>query len=97
MRISVTDVDIRNGIQRHCRQCPLATAITRATGRECEVHTDHVIFRDDRVRTIPLPVDAQVFRHDFDAGESVEAFEFDLEIPGDAAVTEGVAGGGGEL
>jgi len=85
VKIVVTQSDIELGTPDSCAFCPIALAATRAypdadyvdVGPDrIEVHywdgckTD-IVFRD-------LPMIAQQFIEDFDSGETVQPFEFEL-------------------
>ena len=84
MRIKVTPEHINKGIGRHCLYCPMALAM-RDAGLDVEV------IQSGRVSIRPegwlspylarLPKVACDFIIDFDCGESVGPFEFELELP----------------
>lgn len=77
MRVEVTDADIREAKAGRVG-CPLAAAVRRTAGTQAVV----VGFRSVRVggTTAALPAAARRFVRAFDAGTSVEAAVFDLEL-----------------
>jgi hypothetical protein len=80
MKISVTQEDIDTG-SHMMGSCPIALAIQRA-GYKCIVTTKTVYFDFNTVTPtdLPLPKEARSFVCKFDANESVQPFEFDLDI-----------------
>jgi hypothetical protein len=78
MKITVTEQHIEQGKQASQCFCPVALAIREATGIDqlC-VLSIGVIFKTGSVN---LPEEASNFVLDFDAGQAVEPFEFELPI-----------------
>lgn len=80
MKISVTEEDIRTGVRRSCTTCPIANATRRVCG-------DKIVWANTYTITIGLtegkvfktPGKAKEFILDFDNGNPVEPFEFELE------------------
>lgn len=86
--INVTANDIKKGIRRNSRLCPIALAVKRAMGREVGVGTDlyyfsaknlyeHDVYHrwsdTERARVEP-------FVSAFDAGQPVEPFRFTMRL-----------------
>ena len=80
MRIDVTQEDIDRGKRSRPCECPLAIAASRATGRPCSVGLDRIGFDDGLALEWPLPDIAFKFRWDFDNGQPVQPFGFDLPL-----------------
>lgn len=76
MRIAVTEQDIKEGRQGSYLSCPIALAIQRTTEARSVLVGRRTANVDGTV--FVLPASAEFFVGDFDAGESVEPFEFDL-------------------
>jgi hypothetical protein len=80
--IKVTQQDIYEGTPTDPRTCPLARAIGRETGKTVSVFNGSAWFGTDENRPYQeLPKEACEFYGKFDAGEIVEPFEFELEVP----------------
>ena len=85
MKINVTEKDIKEG-QRDCRSgCPVARAVQRGVMLQTLVDKDVVRLLSYpqewgyyAVAKIRLTEDVQRFVEQFDAGEPVEPFSFDL-------------------
>ena len=92
MKVSVTLEDIRLGKKRNPCWCPIALAIRRASGlkspidaepdeaisddsRRCEVGGRTVALRG---KVYSLPLEAMFFVAEFDRGNQVSPFEFEL-------------------
>lgn len=78
VKVQVTAKDILCGKRQNSRECPIAQAVFRAFGLEAEVGSRNIVvggmrFKHDRQR--------QNFIWRFDGGESVEPFDFELEVP----------------
>jgi len=78
--VKVTTEDIENGMKESCFHCPVARACGRAGIVKPAVRKYAVWHGSDRTRT-ELPASAQQFIEDFDNGEPVVPFSFDLELP----------------
>ena len=63
---------------RACRDCPIAIAITEATGQRFYVGTTDYWTKD--LKPIELPAEAVDFRQRFDYRQSVGPTEFELAI-----------------
>ncbi len=87
MKINVTAEDIREGLRGDCFRCPIALAIKRDTGFDCDVYSPEHIFLGDgpsiiRNKYRPVEKDAFVvadFIDSFDNQKPVEPFTFELE------------------
>lgn len=78
--VDVTEDDIRHGEREECRNCPVARAIARATGRAVLVDGDEFCFASVLV-DYTLPAAARDFIHLFDTGCNVKPFSFTISIP----------------
>lgn len=82
--IKVTQNDIDQGLRAHVDCCPIALALQRELDSDlCTVHpkkyaSDGYI-RYQNIQT-ELPFEANAFANEFDKGEFVEPFEFEIEI-----------------
>lgn len=82
--IDVIQDDIERGVSRSCARCPLARAISRAIGMQCDVSLDVVIsfcFGKPHKRGF-LSEQAENFVYRFDYGMPVEPFTFTLVLEG---------------
>lgn len=81
MKIQVTRNDIRKGIPDHPAFCPIARAIKRRTHKPVAVTGDYIaIFYRKQVATgYNTSIKVEAFIHDFDIGEKVKPFTFELE------------------
>lgn len=84
MKIEVTQEDIERGTRGHCALCPVARAVKRAMRTE-DVWADGVAIvltrHGDNRLFLDTPDEAICFMEEFDAGEPVEPFSFELEAP----------------
>ena len=82
MRIEVTQDLIDKGERHGCTDCPVALAIMLATGDEhVEVFAGTGITRTGKREThFTLPVEARQWIVDFDAGEPMAPFAFEMEL-----------------
>lgn len=78
MKIQVTKDDIYFGIRHLSTRCAVALATSRATGLRAHVSPTNV-FVGDNLRA-PIPPSAMDFIRDFDRGEPVHPFEFEIEL-----------------
>jgi hypothetical protein len=76
--INVTKEDIQNGKPIHISKCPVALAITRATGRTCEVDLDAIYV--DGLGLVYSPTEVVKFVRAFDDGKNVDPLAFDLTL-----------------
>lgn len=78
MRVTVTEEDIRNGVAGDGDHCAIACALRRTNGEEWCVEVpgvwNHTTFERWR-----LPETACRFAEDFDAGQDVRPFSFDMK------------------
>lgn len=78
MKIEVTQEDINKGEVTECRRCPIALAVIRATGNK------YVLVDSDYTHVgtkfCPTPVTAKRFIRNFDYGNDVQPFTFELPI-----------------
>lgn len=83
MRIHVRPHHIAAGKREDCEACPIALALTEATGRQgWEVGDSQAwLWAPMVLRHYPLPDVATRFVHDFDAGRPVRPFSFEVEGP----------------
>lgn len=80
IRVAVLQSDIDDGVRHSCHSCPVANALTRATGdREARVSSfDWQLCLTVWGRTIPAPWEVVEFVHNFDDGNRVKRFGFEL-------------------
>lgn len=82
MMISVTAEHITKGVAHKCEFCPVALALKDATGIEWTVGLIGALSVNGgkcyEIELLPLKV--RIFILDFDKGEHVDPFEFDLPI-----------------
>ena len=81
MKIVVTAEDIKKGAKKNKCLCPVALAIRRATGRAVAVLPMVAWIKHywpTQMISYPLPQVAQDFILNFDEGEDVEPFEFEV-------------------
>lgn len=90
MNISVTKTDIKYGIVRNTRSCPVARAIARQIGKGIKVRHGFMIGK--RGKRIKLPPSAVVFIDLFDNGLPVQPFRFKLKLKSrcDAKLLDGM-------
>lgn len=83
MKITVTAADIASGRRGSSCDCPIARAIRRAGGDiTADVACSYAyVGRRPHRRQLLLPLSARQFMADFDHGEPVEPFEFELDLP----------------
>lgn len=75
MKIDVVQEDINHGKRENPLACPIALAIGRSIGTvSVEVNTVR-----SKTHWVYLPMKAQVFIRDFDAGKLVQPFSFELD------------------
>lgn len=82
LRVEVTAEDIANGKREDSESCPIALALLRCDGVfGAEVNEDitTVTPDDDRLSGSP-PKEASDFIDNFDAGNDVEPFAFEIEV-----------------
>lgn len=81
IRVEVTQDDIRNGWHCNPAKCPVARAISRASGRPARVGVRNFRFADAlEVDGSPLPSVALLLRQRFDNYHIVSPITFTLEI-----------------
>lgn len=82
MRIDVTQEDIDQGTRGQCKLCPVALAISRASGFTAFVRFGVTLFDDYRleVERSGLPQAAVDFICKFDSELPVQPFSFDLPL-----------------
>jgi hypothetical protein len=80
LKVSVTQEDIFNGVPVMGRFCPIARALTRILGKVSVGNVRVALDGGDRILFGVLPKIAQRFILDFDAGNPVHPFEFELEL-----------------
>lgn len=84
MRIEVTEDDILEGVRNDGSSCPVAKAMVRATGDNWRVGPYVAEMRDGRGRLLGdtyLPAEVGRFIYQFDHGETVRPFGFEVYIP----------------
>lgn len=85
MQIEVTETDIKEGIIKDCKRCPIANAISKAIsdGIVVKVRYTMVDFMTIEGRRYwrKLPELATKFISDYDLGYPVVPFTFDLNLP----------------
>lgn len=84
MKIQVTQDDIDHGCRAESGPCPLALAVRRQTSLvDPHISIGAVWHGKDMYRKyFNLPVEASVWYRDFDRGEKVTPFEFELDTVG---------------
>lgn len=84
MLIQVTQEHIAKGTFAGAYTCPIALACSEAIGRKCGVASGQVWDDSNNCNPENLIANLPEFAHEwygqFDAGEDVQPFEFDLEI-----------------
>jgi hypothetical protein len=81
MRINVTQEDINKGCQNDSGTCPIALALSRATGNAVHVRAIYAsVYNWSLLYTTDLPIEARLFIRDFDSGKHVDPFSFELEL-----------------
>jgi len=78
MKVTVTQQHIDKGVKGSCGFCPIALAIKEA------FNTDYVLVASDldigeSIRDFPTPEEVQQFYCDFDRGQPVQPFTFELK------------------
>jgi hypothetical protein len=83
MLIKVKQEHIKEGCRQGFLGCPIALAALEQIGKpvgvlyqECKVYTDDTYAK---WQVIKLPIEACIFIGNFDAGMTVEPFEFELD------------------
>lgn len=80
MKIQVTQKHIDDGKAGSCMTCPVALAITEATGYKVKVNQLHIRFIDF-YRLYPTPVSVYTFIRLFDETNlKPDPFEFELDL-----------------
>ncbi len=80
MKICVTKKDIANGTPTEPDCCPIALALIRAGFNDVSVDTDNVRLFVGKP-SLKLPQKAIDFIEQFDNGEEVDPFTFELKLP----------------
>lgn len=78
--VNVTQADIDAGKELDCEACPIALAVSRATGRKMVVARGEVA-QCGGSWEVKLPRIAVNFVDRFDAGERVVPFSFVIDLP----------------
>jgi hypothetical protein len=81
MKVDVTQEDIEQGRSGSASSCPVALAVTRATGRKCGVTQDYLYFYGSKGQLLGgLALPPYVTRAivQFDSTESMKPFSFKL-------------------
>lgn len=78
MKIEVTQEDIDKGERGSCSGCPVALAMKRALGVQTLLVEDDAAWTNMEEYLLPDPVPD--FIGDFDTGEPVKPFTFELPI-----------------
>src|SRR2546423_13684013 len=85
MKITVTAEDIDGGIRRDPHNCPVARALRRAGVAHSGVGGIAVMLgNQDQRMMVFLPGPAQEWIMQFDWGQPVQPFEFEIVLPSDA-------------
>jgi len=93
MKIKVTKEHINKGEKHDACKCPIALAVCEALGRTIvetpighmtypvEVDNSILVLREDENVYDDYPINEEIYNFigNFDAGQQVEPFEFDLE------------------
>lgn len=80
MFIDVTKEHIRRGQRAHACKCPVALAASEAFGRQVYVRTDIIHIPDMDDLTFALSERIQRFTQDYDIGQEVEPFSFEVDM-----------------
>ena len=82
MRVKVTQDHIDRGLRSHTRCCPLALALQSATGNIYICVGSSLVWDTNKPGEIygHISTRAEHFVEDFDNGEPVVPFEFELEM-----------------
>lgn len=81
VHIDVTQEDIDGGCAGNSLECPVARAFRRVTGKDVTVHVSYAAYdyqEDGAHKVILLPTDVASFIWEFDNGDSVSPFSFDV-------------------
>lgn len=80
--VKVTQEHIGAGVAESCRSCPVALALQDA-GYPRAVVANFIFLdaHDPDSRLLRTPASVVRFVHRFDSGQTVEPFEFQLEVP----------------
>lgn len=82
MKIKVTKHHIYKGSLGNCYECPIALALKHAGFTNVwVVDLDLQVYYNGRNRILPTPQSCYDFIHNFDKGQDVEPFEFELDLP----------------
>jgi hypothetical protein len=82
VKISVTQEHIDKGERWSFHSCPLALAVTEASGNLAGVGTESIYPNWDKIglTKITMPAEVANFRSRFDESSPVEPFEFEISI-----------------
>lgn len=81
MKIEVTQEDIEKGKRGSKCYCPIALALMRAQPTRCVSVGALTVALDLPRVCLNLPHRVRCWIYDFDSGEAVAPFEFDLDLP----------------
>lgn len=84
MKVQVTQSHIDKGVQASCYNCPISQSLLENNKELNEVIVKQgsveMYWKNDGYSFYHLPESAMNFIRDFDAGEKVNPFEFELNI-----------------
>lgn len=82
MIINVTQDHINIGCERNSTNCPVALALTEATGQSARVNANSIYLEkpDGNDLMYESPIDVYFFVLAFDAGRFVQPFSFELGV-----------------
>ena len=78
--VDVTHDDIAKGLKSRPGRCPISIAVARAIGAQCNVYWDNMHVLGSSKAVVSLPPAAKFFIQDFDSGEDVQPFIFEISI-----------------
>lgn len=81
IKIEVTQEDIDKGIQASCHLCPVAIAAQRTIHDSQIQISSSCLYKIQSFYSCKLPTVVRQFICDFDCGNSVQPFTFEIEIP----------------
>lgn len=80
VRIEVKQRHIQDGVKGECFMCPVALAVTEITHCMTRVGTEFIKVYDEPFQKFEMPAEVAKFIEEFDDGDSVQPFSFDLPL-----------------
>jgi hypothetical protein len=82
LHVDVLQHHINAGVRHDCRLCPIAMALSRATGDAWIVGGHDFVWKARLYSPmVRLPAEVVAFIRRFDAGEECRPFSFTVEVP----------------